>query len=313
MSQEKVFVGIDVSKAQLDVAVSSLQEREVFPHTEEGLCRLVERLKLLSPALIVLEATGGLEMDVVAALLIGELPVVVVNPRQVRDFAKATGQLAKTDALDAQILARFAEAVRPEIRPLKSGEGQDLSALVARRRQILDMITTETNRLRTAPSCTRKNLEAHVAWLKRCLEELDKELGQAIRQSPVWREKDKLLKSTPGVGQVLSMTLLADVPELGLLTGKEVSALVGVAPMNCDSGQFRGRRRVWGGRAHVRAVLYMSTLSGIRCNPVLRSFYQRLRTAGKEHKVAMTACMRKLIVTLNAMMKNNSPWSPSHA
>jgi transposase len=164
-----------------------------------------------------------------------------------------------------------------------------------------------------APVCTRKNLEAHIAWLKKCLQDLDKELGQAIRKSPAWREKDEILKSTPCVGQVLSTTLLADVPELGLITGKEVSALVGVAPMNCDSGQFRGRRRVWGGRAHVRAVLYMSTLAGIRCNPVLRSFYQRLRLAGKEHKVAMTACMRKLIITLNAMMKNHSRWSPSHA
>ena len=313
MSQENVFVGIDVSKVQLDVAVIPSSGREVFAHTEEGLGRLVERLKLLSPALIVLEATGGLEMDVVAALLTGDLPVVVANPRQVRDFAKATGRLAKTDVLDAHILARFAESVRPEIRPLKSAESQDLSALVARRRQILEMITAETNRLRTAPACTRKNLEAHIAWLKRCLQELDKELGQAIRKSPVWREKDAILKSTPCVGQVLSTTLLADVPELGLITGKEVSALVGVAPLNCDSGQFRGRRRVWGGRAHVRTVLYMSTLAGIRCNPVLRSFYQRLRLAGKEHKVAMTACMRKLIVTLNAMMKNHSYWSPSHA
>jgi transposase len=313
MSQENVFVGIDVSKAQLDVAVNLLQKREVFAHTEEGLGRLVDWLKPLSPTLIVLEATGGLEMDVVAALVTGELPVVVANPRHVRDFAKATGQLAKTDALDAQILARFAESVRPEIRPLKSVESQDLSALVARRRQILDMITAEANRLRTASSCTRKNLEAHIAWLKRCLKDLDKELGQAIKKSPVWREKDKLLKSTPCVGQVLATTLLADVPELGLIPGREVSALVGVAPLNCDSGQFRGRRKVWGGRAHVRAVLYMSTLSGIRCNPVLRSFYQRLRLAGKAHKVAMTACMRKLIVTLNAMMKNHSHWSPTHA
>jgi len=313
MSQESVFVGIDVSKAQLDVALYPSQEGMVFAHTEEGLGRLVDRLKPLWPTLVVLEATGGLEMDVVAALLTGELPVVVANPRQVRDFAKATGQLAKTDALDAQILARFAESVRPEIRPRKSAETQDLSALVARRRQVLNMITAETNRLRTAPSCTRKNLEAHIAWLKKCLKELDKELGQTIRKSPVWREKDEILKSTPGVGRVLSTTLLADVPELGLVTGKEVSALVGVAPMNCDSGQFRGRRIVWGGRAHVRTVLYMSTLSGIRCNPVLRAFYQRLRLAGKEHKVAMTACMRKLVVTLNAMMKNHSYWSPTHA
>jgi len=313
MNQENLFVGIDISKAQLDVAVSPLQEKEVFAHTEEGLSRLVERLKPLSPALIVLEATGGLEMDVVTALLTAELPVVVANPRQVRDFAKATGQLAKTDALDAQILARFAESVRPQIRPLKSAESQDLFALVARRRQILDMIAAETNRLRTAALCTRKNLEAHIAWLKRCLKDLDKELGQAIKKSPVWRQKDEVLKSTPCVGRVLSATLLAEVPELGLITGKEVSALVGVAPMNCDSGQFRGRRKVWGGRAHVRTVLYMSTLSGIRCNPVLRSFYQRLRLAGKEHKVAMTGCMRKLIVILNAMMKNNSHWSPTHA
>jgi len=271
---------------------------------------LVRRLKTVSPALIVLEASGGLELPVVAALGAAGLPVVVVNPKQIRDFAKATGKLAKTDLLDAEALALFAERVRPTPRPLPDAEAQALSALLARRRQLIVMLTAERNRLSRALPSIRPGVEEHIAWLKEKLRALDEELAHAIRQSPLWREREDLLRSIPGVGPVLTFTLLAELPELGTLDRKQIAALVGVAPLNRDSGVLRGKRTVWGGRAPVRAALYMGALVATRFNPVIRSVYERLRTAGKAKKLAITACMRKLITIINAMLKHRASWNP---
>lgn len=307
---EEVFVGIDVSRDTLKVGVLPTGTCMDFPNNEDGLSSMVDSIEKLSPALVVLEATGGLETAAVAMLADKGLPVVVINPRQVRDFAKATGKLAKTDMIDALMIARFGEAVRPEKRPLKDQEAQELAALVTRRRQIIGMITVEKNRLGSAPRWIRNDIQANIAWLEKCLKKIDKDLGNLLKKSPLWREKDALLRSVPGVGPVLSMTLLSGLPELGTLNRKEIAALVGVAPLNRDSGLFRGRRMIWGGRAAIRSVLYMSAVSAIRCNPVIRSFSERLRKAGKPCKVVITACMRKLLVILNAMMKNRTAWSP---
>ncbi len=313
MGTQSVYVGIDVAKATLDVAVHPTPDRWTLAYTEREVAGLVPRLAALAPALVVLEATGGLEEPLVGALAAAGLPVVVVNPRQVRDFAKATGRLAKTDALDATVLAHFAATVRPTPRPLPDAATQSLAALVTRRRQLVEMLTAERNRLGSAPRALRAEIQAHITWLKRRLGRLDTDLGQAIRTSPAWRVQDDLLQSVPGVGPVLATTLLASLPELGTLNRRAIAALVGVAPLNRDSGTFRGRRRVWGGRAAVRAVLYMGTLVAVRHNPVLRAFYQRLRGAGKLPKVALTACMRKLLTILNAMLKHQQRWNPSHA
>jgi transposase len=255
-----------------------------------------------------LEATGGMEIPLTSALATAGLPVVVVNPRQVRDFAKASGHLAKTDALDAQVLAQFAEMMRPQPRPLPDAEARALTALLTRRRQLVEMLTAEKNRLLSAPSPIRTRLRTHITWLERELQSTNTTLAEAIRQSPVWREKDELLRSVPGVGPVVTSTLLANLPELGTLTHKQIAALVGVAPLNRDSGTLRGRRTVWGGRAQVRAVLYMGAIVAARFNPVIRVFYQRLQRAGKAKKVALTACMRKLLTILNAMLKHRMPW-----
>ena len=308
MSTVSVFVGIDVSKDRLDVALRPSGDRWAVANQESGVAALVTHLALLFPTLIVLEATGGLEAPLTGALAAAGLPVVVVNPRQVRDFAKATGKLAKTDTLDAAVLAQFGEAVRPALRPLPDAATQALSALLARRRQLIEMLTAEKNRLGSASPPVRKGIRAHITWLDRQLARTDDDLAQAIRESPVWREKDDLLRSAPGVGPVLATTLLAGLPELGTLTHKQIAALVGVAPLNRDSGTLRGRRRVWGGRAHVRAVLYMAALTATRYNPVIRAFYARLCAAGKAKKVALTACMRKLLTILNAMLKSRTPW-----
>jgi transposase len=313
MSAEPVFVGIDVSKASLDVAVHLPATRWTVDYTERELTPLVARLTALAPALIVLEATGGLEIRVVGAVAAAGLPVVVVNPRQVRDFAKATGHLAKTDTLDAAVLAHFAAAVRPPVRPLPDAATQGLAVLVTRRRQLVDMLTAERNRLSCAPPGLRTELQAHIRWLERRIAGLDTDLDQTIRTSPLWRAQDDLLRSAPGVGPVVARTLLAQLPELGTLSHKTIAALVGVAPLNRDSGLFRGRRQVWGGRAAVRAVLYMGTLAAVRHNPVLRAFYQRLRAAGKLPKVALTACMHKLLTILNAMLKHQRRWDPTYA
>jgi transposase len=303
-------VGIDVSKDQLDAALVPAGESWQTANDEAGIARLVERLHALQPATVILEATGGFELPLVGALLAAGLPATVVNPRQVRDFARATGQLAKTDAIDARVLAHFGEAVRPELRPLPDEATRELAALVARRRQLIEMLTAEKNRLRLAARAVRRDIEQHIRWLERRLSDLDGDLAQQVRSSPRWRESDDLLQSVPGIGPVSSVTLLAQLPELGRLNRKEIAALVGVAPLNRDSGTLRGRRRVWGGRSHVRATLYMATLAATRCNPAIRSFYTRLLAAGKPKKLALTASMRKLLITLNAMLRNNVPWQP---
>ena len=309
MEQEATYVGIDVAKAQVDVAVRPTDDRWEVPHDEAGVRQLVSRLKTLEPVMVLLEASGGLELPLVAALATEELPVVVVNPRQVRDFARAIGKLAKTDSLDAAAIAHFAEAVRPPVRPLRDAETQILNSLVARRHQVITMLVSEKNRLSSAATvAVRPRIEAHIAWLERELDDLDKGLRQTLRQSPVWREKDDLLRTVPGVGEQLSLTLLAYLPELGTLDRRQVAALVGVAPFNRDSGTMRGKRTVWGGRARVRSALYMGALVGSRFNPVIRDFYQRLLAAGKPKKLALTACMRKLLVILNSMLKHRSPW-----
>ena len=308
MEQESTYVGIDVSKAQVDVAVRPTGQRWVVSYDETGVGEVVSQTKGLGPALVLLEASGGLELPLVAALAAAALPVVVVNPRQVRDFAKATGTLAKTDALDAAVLAHFADAVRPSVRPLRDAETQVLNSLTARRHQVMTMLVSEKNRLGTAISAVRPRIEAHIAWLEQELEDLDEGLRLTLRRSPVWREKDDLLRTVPGVGEQLSLTLLAHLPELGTLDRRQIAALAGVAPFNRDSGTLRGKRAVWGGRAKVRAALYMGTLAASRFNPVIRDFYQTLLAIGKPKKVALVACMRKLLVILNSMLKHRSPW-----
>jgi transposase len=306
--EHPIFVGIDVAKTQLVVATRPGAEAWTLSNDVAGLAALVERLRTVGPTLVVLEATGGLEMAAAGALVTAALPVVIVNPRHVRDFAKATGKLAKTDAIDAHVLAQFAEAVRPAVRPLPEATAQELKALVMRRRQLVEMLTAEKNRLGSAPECLRSDIEAHVGWLELRLSEQDKTLTRTIRSSALWREQDDRLQSMPGVGPVLSQMLLAGLPELGRLDRKQIAALVGVAPRNRDSGLLRGRRTIGGGRAAIRAVLYMGTLAAIRHNPAIRTFYRRLRIAGKIAKVALTACMRKVLTILNAMMKHQTYW-----
>jgi transposase len=303
------FIGIDVSKARLDMAVRPSGERESISNDEAGIKTLVERMGGLRPVLIVLEASGGLERKVTRALASAELPVVVVNPRQVRDFAKATGRLAKTDRMDAEVLALFGEAVRPALRPLADEVLLELRALIARRRQITEMIVAERNRLCGASRAVQKRIDAHIRWLEAELDRADKDLDQSIRQSPIWQENQDLLRSVPGVGPVISRTLLAELPELGRLNRKQIAALVGVAPLNRDSGTLKGRRTIWGGRATVRATLYMAALVASRRNSVIRTFYKRLCNAGKAPKVALVACMRKLLTILNAMIKHKTRWS----
>jgi transposase len=310
MSKTERAVGIDVSKGLLDVAVLPEGESWSATNDEEGITQVVKRLKSLRPRLVVLEATGGMETALVGAAATARLPVVVVNPRQVRDFAKSVGALAKTDAIDARVLARFAEAVRPEVRPLKDKEASQLSALIARRRQLVEMLTSEKNRLGSALEAIHPSIEEHIEWLEQRLTDINGKLRKAIKKSPVWRAKEQLLRTAPGVGAVLSATLVAGLPELGALNRKRIAALVGVAPFNRDSGKYRGKRCIWGGRGSVRAVLYMATLAATRFNPVIRAFYLRLCAAGKEKKVALTACMRKLLTILNAMVKTGTPWQP---
>lgn len=310
MEKTKVFfTGIDVSGEALDLAVRPDGKSMRVDNSDEGIKELAKYLKQVSPTLVVFEATGGLEALAASALAAQGFPVAVVNPRQVRDFAKATGRLAKTDAIDAEVIAHFAEAVKPEVRPLKGEEEQELSELIARRTQVVQMLVAEKNRLgRTGRKRIRKELTEHIVWLERRLKNIDKDIESAIKESPAWRVRDDLLRSVPGVGKVLSMSLMAKMPELGRLDRREAAALVGVAPLNRDSGLFKGRRSVWGGRADVRTALYMAALSAVRCNPVISAFYKRLKEGGKKPKVALTACMRKLIVMLNAMIKNNEPW-----
>ena len=307
MTSTQVFVGIDISKSQLDLALRP-EGQFSAPNNEAGFAQVLERLNAVHPTLVVLEATGGLEIPLTGVLAAAGVPVVVVNPRQVRDFANATGRLAKTDALDAKTLAHFAEVMRPEPRLLPDEQTQALAAILARRRQLVERLTSEKNRLGTAGKPVRKSLRTHMAWLEQELSHTDRGLAQAIRESSVWREKEALLRSTPGVGPVVTTTLLATLPELGTLIGKQIAELVRVAPLNRDSGTWRGKRTVWGGRTQIRAVLSMAALVAARFNPVIRVFYQRLCAAGKAKKVVLTACMRKLLIVLNAMLKHRTPW-----
>lgn len=307
------FVGIDVSKDTLDVAVRPEERHWQTANTEEAFPELIERLRALEPTLIVIEATGGLERAVVAAMVEAELPVAVVNPRQTRDFAKATGRLAKTDEIDAADLAFFGEAIEPEPCSLPDAAVQTLSALNTRRQQLVKMLTAERNRLHTALPAARPSLREHIRWLEREQEKVESELQRLIDQNLSFRRKFKLLCSVKGIGPATSYTLISQLPELGTVNRKEIAALVGVAPFNRDSGRWRGKRTTWGGRAGVRAQLYMAALTASQHNPVIRAFYQRLIEAGKPKKVALTACMRKLVVILNAMVKNGTLWDPEYA
>lgn len=313
-SAEHPIVGIDVAKQELVLAVHPSGARWTTGNDSSQFEALVQQVAALGPALIVLEATGGYELGIVGALAAAQLPVVVVNPRQVRDFAKATGQLAKTDRLDAAILALFGARVHPPVRPLPDATHQELEAVLVRRRQLREMLQAERNRLGqvfTRGSSVRRSLTRHIAYLERQLRDTDRELATVIQASPVWRTREDLLRSVPGVGRVLASTLLAELPELGRLTRKQIAKLVGVAPLARDSGTQRGRRYIHGGRAHVRAVLYMGALVATRRNAVIAVFYQRLLAAGKPKKLALTACMRKLLTILNAMVRSGRRWEPS--
>ncbi len=313
MASAPPFVGIDVAKNRLDIAVRPGGECWSATNDADGVTALVTRLHELQPTLVVLEASGGYEHPLTAALAGAGLPTAVVNPRQARDFAKATGKLAKTDALDAQALAHFAEAVKPAARPVPDAQAQALAAVLARRRQLVEMLTAERNRLHTAVPAVQERIAAHLVWLEEELDEINRQLDRLVAEDPAWRERDALLRGVPGVGPVLSTTLLAELPELGALTRHEVAALAGVAPLNRDSGARRGKRTVWGGRAQLRAALYMGTLAAARFNPLIKAFYERLCAAGKPKKVALTACMRKLLTILNAMLARRTRWQPQPA
>lgn len=305
MDAKQCVVGIDVSKARLDWAVHDHTERGEVPNDEAGCRALLQRLRAFKPRLIVIEATGGLETLIVSSLAAASLPVAVVNPRQVRDFAKATGRLAKSDTLDAQVLAHFGEAIKPPVRALKDEDTQALSALMMRRRQLVEMLTAEKNRLASAHPKLRHDVQVHIRWLEKRLQGVDQDLSRALKASPVWCEKAEILTSAKGVGPVLTVTLLAALPELGTLNRHQIAALVGTCPFNRDSGTMRGKRTIFGGRAEVRSVLHMATLTATRCNPPIKAFYDRLIKAGKKPKVALTACMRKFITILNAMLKQH--------
>jgi len=302
------FVGIDVSKAQLDVALRPSGERMRVANSEEGIAELIASLSRSAPTLVVVEATGGYQAALVASLAIEKLPTAVVNPRQVRDFAKATGQLAKTDAIDADVLAHFGEVLRPEPKPLPDEQTLALEALITRRRQVVEMITAEKNRLAQSHKSLRAGIKSHINFLQRELSDIHRDLDGMLRQSPVWREQEDLLRTAKGVGRMTVATLFAELPELGKLDRKQIAALVGVAPFNRDSGPYRGKRKIWGGRASVRATLYMAALVASRHNPTIRAFYERLCAAGKPKKLALTACMRKLLTILNAMARTNTAW-----
>jgi transposase len=305
------FIGIDISKAELDVAIWGKGSYWQISNDIQGRQELIRRLKGLNPRLIVVEASGGLEQPLVRELDQANLPVAVVNPTRVRNFARSAGQLAKTDKLDAEIIAQFAQAMRPKVRPLRTMQQEHLGALVTRRRQVVDAITAEKNRKATAHPALQEQIQRHIDWLEEELKELDNEIDQLIQQSDEWREKAAILSSVPGVGPVTVSTLVAKLPELGSRNRQQIAALVGVAPVNKDSGKKRGKRRVFGGRASVRRVLYMATLAATKFNPIIRAFYERLLANGKEKKVALTACMRKLLVILNSMIRHKKLWCAS--
>ena len=310
MTERKV-VGIDVSKAMLDCSVAS-SNSQFFQVGNDvaGIEQLIERFQELKPDLIVLEASGGYETAAATGLAGALFRVAVVNPRQVRDFAKATGQLAKTDRIDARILAQFGLAIDPQISPLPDADVRALQALLARRSQLVAMRTQELNRVAQTTSALRAQIKAHITWLNQAIRACDVDLTSKLRTSPVWKAKEDLLRSMPGIGVINSRMLMAGLAELGYLNRQKISALVGVAPFNRDSGKFKGQRRIWGGRAHIRQALYMGALTAKRCNPVIRDLYERLIARGKPHKVALVACMRKMLTILNTMAKHNVHWQP---
>lgn len=305
-----VFVGIDVAKRHLDVHILPKNLASRYTNSGAGIGALVKMIRKHRPELVVLEATGRLELPAAVALFAAGIPVAIVNPRQVRDFARASGKLAKTDAMDAQVIATYGSALHPDARPIPDAISLQLQGLLARRRQLVDMLVAEKNRLDRAHPAARKDLREHIAWLQRRLKRADGELHQLIKGSPQWSQRDACYQSVPGVGPIVSHTLLIDLPELGTVSKKAIAKLVGVAPLNRDSGQARGTRSVWGGRPHVRSALYMASLAAIRANPVIRPHYQKLRAEGKPPKVAQVACMRKLLVILNALAEKNAHWSP---
>ncbi len=310
MKQKGPYIGIDVAKAHLDLAAHLSGEPWRVANDEAGINAIVAHLGELDPSLVVVEPTGGLELPLTAALAVAGFPLAIVNPRQVRDFAKATGRLAKTDRLDAKVLAHFAQAVQPAPRPLPDAQTQELASLLARRQQLVQMQTAEKNRLGSARSPVRQRVRVHIDWLTQELADADNQLRDLIHESPIWRAKDDLLQSFKGIGPVVSLTLMAGLPELGTLDRWGIAALAGLAPYNRDSGMLRGKRRVWGGRGRVRAALYMAALTATHHNPVIKAFYQRLLAAGKMPKVALTACMRKMLTILNAMVKHDRHWDP---
>jgi transposase len=311
MSTSKSVIGVDVSKERLDCFCRPTGIRSSYDNTPPGIADLIKWARTQQPQLIVLEATGGLERPLVSEIFAARLPMVVVNPRQVRDFARAIGQLAKTDRIDAAVIAHFGEAVNPEVRPLPDHLTQQMDALMTRRRQLVQMLAAERNHLVSALAQVQNYVKEHISHLEELIKKLDQDIDQMITGSPIWKTKDDLLRSVKGVGPVLSRTLLAELPELGQLSRQEISKLVGVAPLNNDSGKYKGKRSCWGGRASVRGPLYMATLSATRCNPVIKEFYERLIAKGKAKKVAIVACMRKMLITLNAIVKSNKPWDAS--
>lgn len=305
---EGVYIGIDVAAATLEVACHGNNDTTTFTNDDTGIATLVSAVTARQPSLVVLEATGGWELPVAVALNAAKVAVAIVNPRQMRDFAKATGKLAKTDAIDAHVIAHFAQAIRPKVRPLADEQARALSELVTRRRQLVEMLTQEKNRRHGASRPMRARLQKHIEWLEGELQGAEDELASRMRETPLWHDKDDLMQSVPGVGPVLSTTIISELPELGTLDRKQIAALVGVAPLNRDSGNSHGKRRIWGGRASVRRVLYMAATVAVRCNPVLRDFFAKLTAAGKPFKVAITACMHKLLLILNAMVRDNRHW-----
>lgn len=313
MTTEPLWIGIDVAKAQLDIAFGATGDTMSVTNDDAGIGTVLAELGSRNCGLVVLEATGGFEVPLVSNLVAAGIPVVVANPRQVRQFARATGQLAKTDLLDARVLALFGERIRPEVRPIPDEATRQLDALLTRRRQITGMIVAERNRAGFAPATLQKSIEKHVRWLQRELDNIDADMSGTIQSSPVWRAKEALYRSVPGIGPVIALTLLAELPELGTLTHKEIAALVGVAPLARDSGMMKGKRMVFGGRASVRSVLYLAAVVGVRHNHVIREFYYRLRERGKPAKPALIACAHKLLTILNAMARTGEPWRPQNA
>lgn len=309
MSAQGVVVGIDVSKDWLDVAIGKESLR--VANDADGIDGLTSRVRDVGAQLVVMEATGGYETQAATAIAGAGLRLAVVNPRQVRDFAKATGRLAKNDRIDAHVIAAFGQAVDPQIVRLPDEQTLELQGLIARRSQLVGMRVQESNRLSLMKAAMRKQIKAHIAWLDKAIEEVNTDLTARLRTSAAWREKDELYRSMKGVGPITSGTLTASLPELGSLDRRSIAALVGVAPFNRDSGTFRGRRAIWGGRAQVRHMLYMAATSAIRCNPVIKEFYERLIGRGKPHKVALVACMRKMVTILNAMARTHTPWTPA--